>query len=228
MKLVLFDLDNTLLAGDSDYAWGQFLIDRGIVERANYEQKNEYFYQQYRQGTLDIEEFLAFQLQTLARYDIKQLDTWHAEFMQQYILPMITDEARAAVDAALSSTEYVAIITATNRFVTAPIAAAFGVKHLIATEPEQINNRYTGKVQGTPCFQQGKVTRLHEWLSRLNTQLDQFDESWFYSDSRNDLPLLQQVTHPVAVNPDPTLQQHANQHQWPVLHWLATTAHHDS
>ncbi len=228
MKLVLFDLDNTLLAGDSDYAWGQFLIDRGIVERTNYEQKNEYFYQQYRQGTLNIQEFLAFQLQTLACHDIKQLDTWHAEFMQQYIFPMMTSDAKAAVDAALASTEYVAIITATNRFVTAPIAAAFGVRHLIATEPEQIDNRYTGKVQGTPCFQQGKITRLHEWLSSLNVRLDQFDESWFYSDSRNDLPLLQQVTHPVAVNPDPTLQQHANQHQWPVLHWQTTTARHDS
>lgn len=228
MKLVLFDLDNTLLAGDSDYAWGQFLIDLGVVDRTDYERQNNCFYQQYRQGTLDIQAFLAFQLQILSRYDTEQLHAWHTEFMQQYITPMITPQAKAAVAAALSETDFVAIITATNRFVTGPIATAFGVTHLIATEPEQINERYTGKVQGTPCFQSGKITRLHEWLNSLGIRFEQFDETWFYSDSRNDLPLLQQVSHPVAVNPDPVLLQHAGQCQWPVLDWHAETINHTS
>lgn len=217
MKLILFDLDNTLLAGDSDYAWGQFLIEQGIVARDDYEVANQAFYEHYKQGTLDIHAFLAFQLKPLSEYSLAQLNAWHQKFMITHILPMMTVKARALVNEALQQADLVAIITATNRFVTAPIAQAFGVSHLIATEAELIDGRYTGKSLGTPCFQSGKITRLHEWLHSLGYRFESFTETWFYSDSRNDLPLLQQVTHPVAVNADPVLRQYALMHQWPIL-----------
>lgn len=216
-KLVLFDLDNTLLAGDSDYEWGQFLINRGIVDRDLYEAKNELFYQQYKAGTLDIYEFLDFQLRPLALHSRAQLDVWHAEFMRDKITPMITPAARDLVSQALADADLVAIVTATNSFVTAPIARAFGITHLIATEPEQINGEFTGKVAGIPSFREGKITRLNNWLAAKNKQLADFDESWFYSDSLNDLPLLELVSHPVAVDADPTLQAHAHKLAWPSI-----------
>lgn len=217
MKLVLFDLDNTLLAGDSDYEWGQFLIERGIVDRDLHEARNLEFYRQYKAGTLNIHEFLDFQLRPLARLTRAELDALHAEFMQQKIQPMITPVARDLVNRALDEAALVALITATNSFVTAPIARAFGIPHLIATEPEQINGEFTGKVSGTPSFREGKVTRLHEWLASQNKQLNDFDESWFYSDSLNDLPLLELVSHPVAVDADPTLHSHAQARGWPSI-----------
>lgn len=217
MKLVLFDLDNTLLAGDSDYEWSQFLIERGIVDRDLHEARNLEFYQQYKAGTLNIHEFLDFQLRPLARLARAELDALHAEFMQQKIQPMITPVARDLVNRALDEAALVALITATNSFVTAPIARAFGIPHLIATEPEQINGEFTGKVSGTPSFREGKVTRLHEWLASQNKQLNDFDESWFYSDSLNDLPLLELVSHPVAVDADPTLHAHAQARGWPSI-----------
>ena len=217
MKLVLFDLDNTLLAGDSDYEWGQFLIERGIVDRALYESRNLEFYQQYKAGTLDINEFLDFQLRPLAQHTRAQLDAWHADFMQQKIQPMITATARDLVNRALDEADLVAIINATNSFVTSPIAQAFGIPHLIATEPEQIQGQFTGKVSGTPSFREGKVTRLNEWLTDQNKQLQDFDQSWFYSDSLNDLPLLELVSNPVAVDADPTLHSHAQARGWPSI-----------
>ncbi|MDR3390472.1 MAG: HAD-IB family hydrolase [Sulfuriferula sp.] len=217
MKLVLFDLDNTLLAGDSDYAWGQFLIEQGIVDRALYEAKNQEFYRQYKAGTLNIHEFLDFQLRPLAQHTRSQLDAWHDAFMQQKIQPMITPAALELVNRTLDEAALVAIVTATNSFVTAPIARAFGIPHLIATEPEQIDGEFTGKVSGTPSFREGKITRLNEWLASQHKQLADFDESWFYSDSLNDLPLLERVTHPVAVDADPTLQSHAQARGWPSI-----------
>lgn len=216
-KLVLFDLDNTLLAGDSDYEWGQFLIKRGIVDRDLYAAKNEQFYQQYKAGTLDIHEFLDFQLRPLALHSRAQLEAWHADFMRDSIIPMMTMAARNLVTQALAEADLVAIITATNSFVTTPIAQAFGIPHLIATEPEQINGEFTGKVAGTPSFREGKVTRLNDWLATHNKQLKDFNESWFYSDSLNDLPLLELVNHPVAVDADPTLKAHANKLGWPSI-----------
>jgi HAD superfamily hydrolase (TIGR01490 family) len=216
-KLVLFDLDNTLLAGDSDYEWGQFLIARGIVDRDLYESKNEQFYQQYKAGTLDIYEFLDFQLRPLALHSRAQLNAWHADFMHDKIQPMMTTAARNLVAQALADADMVAIITATNSFVTAPIAQAFGIPHLIATEPEQINGEFTGKVAGIPSFREGKITRLNDWLALHNKQLNDFNESWFYSDSLNDLPLLELVNHPVAVDADPTLAAHANKSGWPSI-----------
>lgn len=217
MKLVLFDLDNTLLAGDSDFEWGQFLIEHGIVDRAVYESRNLGFYQQYKAGTLDIHEFLDFQLKPLAQHSRHQLEAWRAEFMQLKILPIITDAARELVNRALDEAALVAIITATNSFVTTPIAREFGVTYLIATEPEQIDGEFTGNVSGIPSFREGKITRLQQWLETEGKQLDDFAESWFYSDSLNDLPLLERVSHPVTVDADPVLLAHAQAKGWPSI-----------
>lgn len=217
MRLVLFDLDNTLLAGDSDYEWGQFLIERGVLDRAHHEARNQAFYEDYKAGRLDIYAFLNFSLRPLATHTRAQLNAWHADYMQTRVVPMITDAARALVNRHLEDADLVAIITATNSFITAPIARAFGVQHLIATEPEQINGRFTGEVAGTPCFREGKITRLEQFLEHHGTRLDCLTSSRFYSDSLNDLPLLQKVQHPVAVDPDPTLHAHAHAHGWPII-----------
>jgi HAD superfamily hydrolase (TIGR01490 family) len=217
MRLVLFDLDNTLLAGDSDHEWGQFLIDRGIVDRAHYESRNHAFYEDYKAGRLDIYAFLNFALRPLATHSRAQLDSWHAEYLATRIQPMITQAARDLVNRHLADADLVAVITATNSFVTAPIAKAFGIPHLIATEPEQIDGRYTGEVAGTPCFREGKVVKLEQFLAHHGTRLDCLTSSRFYSDSLNDLPLLEKVQHPVAVDPDPTLRAYAEAHGWPVI-----------
>lgn len=215
MRLVLFDLDNTLLAGDSDYEWAQFLIDIGVLEREHYEARNDEFYRQYKAGSLDIYEFLDFQLAPLARYPRSTLDGWHAQYMQTRILPVISAAARALV--AHHEQDVRAIITATNSFVTGPIARELGVEHLIATQPHEHEGRFTGRVEGLPCFREGKVKRLEAWLDARGESLASYSETWFYSDSMNDLPLLERVTHPVAVDPDPRLEQHARAHRWPVL-----------
>lgn len=217
MRLVLFDLDNTLLAGDSDYEWGQFLIERGVLDRDHYEARNQAFYEDYKAGRLDIYAFLNFSLRPLATHSRAQLDAWHAEYMQTRIAPMITDAACALVNRHLQDADLVAIITATNSFITAPIARAFGVQHLIATEPEQMDGRFTGEVAGTPCFREGKIARLEQFLAHHGTRLDCLTSSRFYSDSLNDLPLLEKVQHPVAVDPDPTLRAHALAHGWPII-----------
>ena len=217
MNLVLFDLDNTLLAGDSDYEWGQFLIAKGVVDGAHYEAKNKAFYDDYKAGRLDIYAFLAFALRPLATHSRAQLDAWHAEYMETRVKPMITQAARDLVRQHLDEADLVAIITATNSFVTAPIAREFGVPHLIATDPEQHDGEFTGEVAGTPCFREGKITRLEQFLEHHGTRLDCLSSSRFYSDSLNDLPLLEKVRHPVAVDPDPTLRSHAEAHGWPVI-----------
>lgn len=217
MRLVLFDLDNTLLAGDSDYEWGQFLIDRGVLDRVHYEARNKAFYEDYKAGQLDIYAFLNFSLRPLATHTRAQLDAWHAEYMETRIRPMIPPAARALVNRHLQDADLIAIITATNSFITAPIARAFGVQHLIATEPEQINGRFTGEVVGTPCFREGKIARLEQFLEHHGTRLDCLTSSRFYSDSLNDLPLLEKVQHPVAVDPDPALRAHAEAHGWPII-----------
>jgi len=215
MRLALFDLDNTLLAGDSDFEWAQFLIDRGVLDRELYEARNRDFYDQYKAGTLDIHEFLDFQLKPLSRHPRTQLDAWHREYMAKKVIPMIapgTPELlkRHADDVCL-------IVTATNSFVTAPIARHLGVPQLIATEPEQVNGEFTGRVAGTPSFREGKVARLDAWLSAQGRTWADVTESWFYSDSLNDLPLLARVHHPVAVDPDATLRAHAVAQGWPLI-----------
>jgi HAD superfamily hydrolase (TIGR01490 family) len=217
MNLVLFDLDNTLLAGDSDYEWGQFLIAKGAVDGAHYEAKNKAFYDDYKAGRLDIYAFLAFALRPLATHTRAQLDAWHAEYMETRVKPMITQAARDLVRQHLGQADLVAIITATNSFVTAPIAREFGVPHLIATDPECIDGHFTGEVAGTPCFREGKITRLEQFLEHHGTRLDCLSSSRFYSDSLNDLPLLEKVQYPVAVDPDATLRNHAQAQGWPVI-----------
>src|SRR5260221_5921836 len=217
MRLALFDLDNTLLACDSDYEWGQFLVDRGVLRRDEYEAQNKVYYEQYVSGTLDIHEYLGFALRPLAEHTPEDLARWHAEFMQARIVPAITPQARALVGKHREAGDLCAIITATNSFVTAPIAREFGVGHLIATEPEMRDGRFTGRVAGTPCFREGKVERLEHWLSSLGRRLEDFAESVFYSDSHNDLPLLERVTRPVAVDPDQALAAEAARRGWATL-----------
>jgi HAD superfamily hydrolase (TIGR01490 family) len=215
MNLALFDLDNTLLAGDSDFEWAQFLIEQGVLDREVYEAQNQLFYDQYKAGTLDIHEFLDFQLMPLSRHPRMVLDQWHAQYMIQKIYPMLRASARALVKKHMWDTRVV--ITATNSFVTAPIARLFDVEHLIATEPEHVDGEFTGGVSGIPCFKEGKPARLQAWLAARGETLASYNRSWFYSDSHNDLPLLELVTDPVAVDPDDTLRAHAQARGWPIL-----------
>lgn len=214
-RLALFDLDNTLLAGDSDYEWAQFLMEEGVLEREAYEARNLRFYEAYKAGTLDIHEFLDFQLRPLAEHPRPVLDAWHARFMERKVRPMISTAARELV--ASHAGDIRVIVTATNSFVTGPIAAELGVEHLIATVPAEDNACFTGKVAGLPCFRDGKVARLCAWLDGRGESLASYGESWFYSDSANDLPLLEHVSHPVAVDPDERLERHARERGWPIL-----------
>jgi HAD superfamily hydrolase (TIGR01490 family) len=217
MRLALFDLDNTLLAGDSDFEWAQFLISKDVLDREVYEAKNLEFYEQYKAGTLDIHAFLDFQLKPLSRHSRTQLDAWHAEFMATRVMPMITEKSRALVAQHAEAGDTLVIITATNSFVTTPIAREFGIEHLIATEPEHANGEFTGRVRGTPSFRQGKVERLDAWLAARNTTLDDAEHSYFYSDSHNDLFLLERVTNPVAVDADAELTRVAAARGWPMI-----------
>ena len=215
MRLALFDLDNTLLAGDSDFEWAQFLIDQGVLDREVYEARNLDFYDQYKAGTLDIHEFLDFQLKPLARHPRAQLDAWHGEFMASRILPIVAAGTAELLQRHAGDVRM--IITATNRFVTAPIARHLGITHLIATEPEESGGGFTGRVAGQPAFREGKIERLDLWLAHQGKTWADVAESWFYSDSLNDLPLLERVHHPVAVDPDATLRRHAQVRGWPVI-----------
>ena len=214
MKLALFDLDNTLLDGDSDHAWAQFLIEEGVLHPEEYHAKNEWFYERYKDGTLDIHEFLDFQLAPIARRPRAQLDAWHSDFMQRKIRPMILPKAPALI--ARHADALTAIVTATNRFITQPIADELGVSTLIATDIEEVDGVFTGKPRGTPTFREGKIERVGEWLAGRGHRLQDY-ESWFYSDSLNDLPLLERVTHPVAVDPDATLRAHAEERGWEII-----------
>jgi HAD superfamily hydrolase (TIGR01490 family) len=215
MRLALFDLDNTLLAGDSDFEWAQFLIDQGVLDREVYEARNQAFYDQYKAGTLDIHEFLDFQLKPLSRHPRAQLDAWHREYMEKKVIPMIAPGTAELLRR--HADDVCVIVTATNSFVTGPIARHLGVPHLIATEPEQVGNGFSGSVAGTPSFREGKVARLEQWLAEQGKSWADVVESWFYSDSLNDLPLLARVHHPVAVDPDATLRRHAEAQGWPVI-----------
>ena len=214
-RLVLFDLDNTLLSGDSDFEWAQFLIGQGVLDREVYEARNQEFFDQYQAGTLDIRAFLDFQLKPLSRHPRVQLEAWHGEFMAHRIRPMVRKGARALIERHRG--DLCAVITATNSFVTAPIVRELGVAHLIATEPEQRDGEFTGGASGTPCFREGNVARLDAWLAGRGTRLASFPESWFYSDSHNDLALLERVSHPVAVDPDPGLRAHAERNSWRII-----------
>ena len=214
MTLAIFDLDNTLLGGDSDYLWGNYLVAEGLVNKDFYERENQRFYDEYRRGTLNIYEFLDFSLRPLAEIQPERLLELRERFVAETIAPIILPAAVALIDDHRLRGHTPLIITATNRFVTEPIARAFGVDQLLATEPEVMDGRYTGRVSGTPTFREGKVMRLRQWLAHHAANLA---DSWFYSDSHNDLPLLEMVTHPVAVDPDDTLRQHAEMRGWSII-----------
>ncbi|WP_309045783.1 HAD family hydrolase [Marinobacter sediminicola] len=214
MTLAIFDLDNTLLAGDSDHAWGEFLVEEGIVDAETYRQANDRFYQEYLNGEMDILNYLRFALQPLSAHNMDELLAWRDVFMDKKVRPMLQDKANELLNSHREQGHTLMIITATNRFVTEPIADVLGIDHLIATEPELVNGRYTGEIAGVPSFQGGKVTRLNDWLNAHNRNLD---GAWFYSDSHNDLPLLEKVDNPVAVDPDPKLEEFARNKGWSVM-----------
>jgi HAD superfamily hydrolase (TIGR01490 family) len=219
MNLALFDLDHTLLPLDSDYEWGQFMVRLGAVDPVEFARVNDDFYAQYQAGTLDPVRYLEFAFGTLSQFSAKQLDAWHAQFMEQVIHPAIRPSARALVQKHQDSGDLVAIVTATNRFVTEPIARAFGVQHLIAAEPARDEHgQITGLVLGTPPYGEGKLVNVRHWLRQLELSLEAFPLSTFYSDSQNDIPLLSRVTNPVATNPNARLLAHAREHGWPILH----------
>jgi len=217
MDLVLFDLDNTLLYGDSDFEWAQFLIDKGVLDREVQEAKNQEFYEHYQAGTLDIHAFLDFQLHPLARHDRSELDAWHEEFMGSRVQPMIGTQARALIARHRDAGALMAIVTATNSFVTGPIARELAVPHLVATIAAQQDGRFTGKPRGLPSFREAKVTRVEAWLESLGLWWGSFAKSTFYSDSLNDLPLLSKVSVPIAVDPDETLLRHAQEKGWAII-----------
>jgi HAD superfamily hydrolase (TIGR01490 family) len=214
MALAIFDLDNTLLDGDSDYLWGQFLAKQGLVDGDWYEQENQRFYDEYKAGTLDIFEFLEFSLRPLSENNPEKLAQLHQQFMDECIRPIITQASRDKIAEHAQRGDILLIITATNKFITGPIAEELDIENILATDPEVIDGHYTGKVSGTPCFREGKVERLSEWLKQNGLNLA---DSYFYSDSHNDLPLLEQVSKPVAVDPDETLQQHAQMKGWDII-----------
>lgn len=211
MTLAIFDLDGTLLSGDSDYNWGQFLVEEGIVDADTYKTANDKFYQDYLSGGLDIHEYLAFSLAPLTQFNQAQLEDLHNAFMAKKIMPMMQEKALKLVQEHKEKGHFLMIITATNEFVTGPISQYFGMDHLIAPMPEIIEGRYTGKVTGIPSFQEGKVTRLNAWLKESGHTLE---GSYFYSDSHNDLPLLELVSQPIVVDGDDKLSQLAEQRNW--------------
>ncbi|PAU76656.1 histidinol-phosphatase [Halomonas salipaludis] len=214
MSLAIFDLDNTLLGIDSDHAWGEFLLEQGAVDPVSYREANERFMRDYDAGTLDIHAFLEVALKPLADNTPEQLAAWHQQFMASKIEPNILAKGEELLARHRTRGDTLLIITATNRFITGPIAERLGVDHLIAVEPEIVDGRYTGRVAGTPSYREGKVERLEAWLAHTDLTLD---GAWFYSDSHNDLALLEQVDHPVAVDPDDTLHEIAQARNWRIM-----------
>ena len=217
MSLAIFDLDNTLIGGDSDYLWGEFLCDEGIIsDRQSFEKKNDYFYQQYELGSLDIYAWAEFSFEILSHYSINELEAFHVKFMAQKIEPIFLKKAQDCINNHKVNGDTVLVITASNTFVTAPIVKRYGINHLLATEPEIVSGRYSGKVTGIPCFKSGKIENLMPWLERNGESLK---DSTFYSDSHNDLPLLEMVDNPVVVNADKILAKIAQTKGWDILNW---------
>lgn len=214
MTLAIFDLDNTLIAGDSDHLWGDFLVERGLVDGKHFKATNDQFYQNYKDGRLDIDAYLRFALQPLSQHALSNLIDWRREFLDEKIAPIMLPAAARLLQRHRDQGDTLMIITATNDFITGPIAEQLGVDYLLATQAEMIDERYTGEIDGVPCYRDGKVQRLYEWLESHHESLQ---GSWFYSDSHNDLPLLRKVTHPVVVDPDPVLLREAQTAGWPVI-----------
>ncbi len=216
MALALFDLDKTLLGGDSDFLWGEFLSEIGAVDVDNYQRQNQKFFDDYAQGKLDINKYLEFCLTPLANNSVRQLKIWHQQFMSEKIQPILLEKAQKVVDLHKKNGDKVIVITATNSFVTRPIAQAYGIEELLATEPEMIDGKFTGRVSGEPCFQIGKVHKLQQWCKTNNEALE---GSYFYSDSHNDLPLLELVDNPIVVHADDKLKKVAAERGWLSLDW---------
>jgi HAD superfamily hydrolase (TIGR01490 family) len=214
VKLAIFDLDNTLIAGDSDHAWGTFLVDRGIVSKGHYQQQNDRFYADYCEGKLDIYAYQRFVLTPLISLSVRERASLQTEFMASYIAPLQLSKADELLAKHRQAGDQLLIITATNRFIAGPIASLLGVSNLLATEPEIVDDKFTGAIIGTPCYQHGKVQRLNQWLENQQATLE---SSTFYSDSINDVPLLEWVNYPVVVDPDEKLRDHASQQRWPII-----------
>ena len=214
MTLAIFDLDNTLIGGDSDNLWGEFVCESGLVDSQDFGSRNAQFYADYQQGNLDIDAYLRFALSALKGRPKEQLDSWHRTFMASKINPILLPKATDLINQHRQQGHELLIITATNRFITGPIAAALQIENLIACEGEIVDGVYTGEPSGVPSFAAGKVTRLEDWLRHRDTTLS---GAWFYSDSHNDLPLLELVDNPVAVDPDDTLRARALELEWPVI-----------
>jgi len=214
MKLAIFDLDNTLIAGDSDCLWGEFLTGHGYIDSQAYQTGHEKFYQEYLEGVMDIYAFLEFQLKVLAENDLKKLEEWRKNYIEEKIKPIMLPKAIDLINEHRQQKHKLLIITATNRFITGPIADEFKIENLIACEPEFIDGQYTGKVVGTPSYAEGKITRLNNWLEKHEQKLE---ESWFYSDSHNDIPLLKKVDHAIAVDADDSLIAEAKKQSWAVI-----------
>ncbi len=214
MALVIFDLDNTLLHGDSDFEWGQFLVSKNLVDEQEYEAANQVFYEDYKNGTLDVIKYSAFSFKPLSVRSMEELAKLHKEFMQAIILPIIQKKSRALIEKHREQGDTLLIITATNGFITRPIAEELGIKNLLATEPLIVDGRYTTKVDGTPCFQEGKITRLNQWLKKNDVSMQ---DSMFYSDSYNDVSLLEVVDTAIAVDPDDKLREVASERDWEII-----------
>ncbi|WMY91414.1 histidinol-phosphatase [Snodgrassella communis] len=221
MNLAIFDLDNTLINCDSDNEWPKYLLQKGLVDKSFVDMKNDKFYQDYLNGCLDIDEFLQFQLAPLACFSRAELDEMHTEYMHDFIVPHISTMAKMLVQGHHDAGDEMLLLSATNEFIIAPIAKTFGIQNIIGVQLEtDAAGNYTGRYIGTPSFKEGKVTRLQQWLAQRGQRLSDFDKVYFYSDSHNDLPLLKEVTDPVAVNPDEKLAQYARRHGWPILNFM--------
>lgn len=214
MTLAIFDLDHTLINGDSDHLWGEYMVENGIVDAQAYRQRNDAFYLDYQRGTLDNDQYLAFALEPLTHYSLDELYTWRADYVDKWIKPLVAPAAAELLDSHRQRDHQLMMISATNLFVSQPIGHLLGIPTVLATEPEIIDNRYTGRFLGTPTYQQGKVAALREWLGE---RADELADSYFYSDSLNDLALLEQVNHPVAVTPDDDLKAIAEARNWKII-----------
>ena len=214
MKLAIFDIDNTLIAGDSDVLWGDFLCERNYVDVEEYKTIHKEFYEDYLKGNLDIEDFLKFQLKILGENDLNLLKEWRKDFFEKKIKPVVLPKAHELISKHRDQKHELLIITATNRFIVEPIANEFGIKNLIACEPELVNKQFTGEFIGIPSYGEGKVECFNSWLKSINFRLE---ESWFYSDSHNDIPLLKRVDHPIAVDPDDYLRNEAVKMDWSII-----------
>lgn len=217
MKLAIFDLDNTLLNGDSDYNWSLFLIQHGVLDADTYKERNEQFFKEYQSGNLDVYAYCEFQFKTLKDNSRELLDELRADYVNTIIKPMITKEAKDLVESHRKENHKLLIITATNSYITRPIADLFDIEDLIGTDLEELNGQFTGKVSGLPSFQEGKITRLNLWLDKRGIKFQELEKTFFYSDSMNDIPLLEKVSNPVAANPDETLQKKAIKENWPII-----------